>query len=105
MPQLILVEGDGRERPLEGAAGRSVMEVIRANGVEALLALCGGCCSCGTCHVLVDPEWLGRLPPMAADEDGLLDFSDYRSANSRLACQLRFGDSLDGLRLQIAPED
>ena len=105
MPQLIIVTRDGRERAVEGQSGLSVMEVIRDHGIDELLALCGGCCSCATCHVHVDDEWIGALPAMKEDEDDLLDSSDHRSANSRLSCQIPFGEALDGLRVTIAPED
>ncbi len=105
MPKLIVVTRDGTETAVEGREGLSVMEVIRDNGFDELLALCGGCCSCATCHVHVDESWLGKLPPMAGDEDDLLDISDFREANSRLSCQLTFGADLDGLRVRIAPED
>ncbi len=105
MPQLIVLTRDGTEHAVEGEAGLSVMEVIRENGFDELLALCGGCCSCATCHVHVDEEWSGQLPAMGEDEDDLLDSSDHRVATSRLSCQLTFGDELDGLRVQIAPED
>lgn len=105
MPQLTIVTRDGMERTVEGEAGLSVMEVIRDNGFDELLALCGGCCSCATCHVHVDEEWLPSLRPMGADEDDLLDSSDHRGPNSRLSCQLTFGPDLDGLRVTIAPED
>ena len=105
MPQLKVVTRDGVENAVTGKAGLSVMEVIRENGFDELLALCGGCCSCATCHVHVDEAWLDRLGPMGADEDDLLDTTDHRAATSRLSCQLPFGDALDGLRVQIAPED
>ncbi len=105
MPQLIVLTRDGTEHAVEGEAGLSVMEVIRENGFDELLALCGGCCSCATCHVHVDEEWSGQLPAMGEDEDDLLDSSDHRVATSRLSCQLTFGEELDGLRVQIAPED
>ena len=105
MPQLNIVTRDGTETVVEGLAGLSVMEVIRDAGIDELLALCGGCASCATCHVHVDEEWIGVLPPMGADEDDLLDSSDHRSAASRLSCQLPFGAGLDGLRVTIAPED
>ena len=81
------------------------MEAIRDAGVDELLALCGGCCSCATCHVHVDEAWVDKLPPMTADENDLLDSSDRRSATSRLSCQLPFSDALDGLRVTIAAED
>lgn len=105
MPKLTVVTRDGNERLLEGEAGLSVMEVIRDNGIDEVLALCGGCCSCATCHVHVDESWLDALPPMSADEDDLLDSSDHRSAGSRLSCQIQFGAELDGLRVTVAPED
>jgi 2Fe-2S ferredoxin len=105
LPQLNVVTRDGTETAVTGASGLSVMEVIRENGFDELLALCGGCCSCATCHVHVDEDWLETLPPMGADEDDLLDSSAHRRPNSRLSCQLRFGEALDGLRVTIAPED
>ena len=105
MPQLTVVTRDGAESTVDGEAGLSVMEVIRDHGFDELLALCGGCCSCATCHVHVDPDWAARLPAMESDEDELLDTSDHRVATSRLSCQIRFGPELDGLRVRIAPED
>lgn len=105
MPKLIVVTREGDERAVEGESGLSVMEVIRENGFDELLALCGGCCSCATCHVHVDAEWQDRLPAMSEDENDLLDSSDHRDARSRLSCQLPFNAELDGLRVTIAPED
>ena len=90
MPKLIVVTRAGEEREVEGEAGLSVMEVIRDNGFDELLALCGGCCSCATCHVHVDPAFADSLPPMTEDENDLLDSSDHRSGTSRLSCHLRF---------------
>lgn len=105
MPELTIVSRDGTERTVDGKAGWSVMENIRDAGFDELLALCGGSCSCATCHVHVDEAWVDRLAPMDADEDDLLDSSSHRSANSRLSCQIPFGPALDGLRVTIAPED
>ena len=105
MANLVIVGRDGTERTVEGKVGWSVMENIRDAGFDELLALCGGCCSCATCHVHVDGEWLSALPPMGADEDDLLDTSSHRVPGSRLSCQIEFGPELDGLRVQIAPED
>jgi 2Fe-2S ferredoxin len=105
MPKLIVATRDGTETVVEGREGLSVMEVIRDNGFDELLALCGGCCSCATCHVHVDDAWLGKLPKMSTDENELLDSSDHRVASSRLSCQLTFGAALDGMRVRIAPED
>ena len=96
---------DGAGRTVDGAEGLSLMEVIRENGFDELLALCGGCCSCATCHVYIDAEFLDRLPPISQDENDLLDSSDHRRDRSRLSCQLRSTNAIEGLRLQIAPED
>lgn len=96
-------EGDIRE--LQSQAGLSVMEAIRSAGIDELLALCGGCCSCATCHVYVDPAYAQRVSPMSADEDDLLDSSSHRSRWSRLSCQLVISAELDGLAVTIAPEE
>jgi 2Fe-2S ferredoxin len=105
MPQLTIVDRAGNEKTIEGKAGWSVMENIRDSGFDELLALCGGCCSCATCHVHVDPDWMARVGTPGADEDDLLDTSDHRNETSRLSCQIEFSEALDGLRVQIAPED
>ena len=105
MPKLTVITREGSEKTVDGDAGLSVMEVIRDNGFDELLALCGGCCSCATCHVHVDPEFADLLPPMSEDENDLLDSSDHRVATSRLSCQIQFSAALDGLRVTIAPED
>ena len=105
MPKLTIVNRAGAEHTIEAQAGLSVMENIRNAGFDELLALCGGCCSCATCHVFVDEAFGERLPPMSCDEDDLLDSSDARQPNSRLSCQLVLDDTLDGLRVRIAPEE
>ena len=105
MPKLIVVNRAGEEKTVEVAAGPTVLEAIRDNGFDELLALCGGCCSCATCHVHVDPAFKDKLPALSADEDDLLDSSDDRDEFSRLSCQLPFTDDLDGLKVRIAEED
>ena len=105
MPQLIVTTRDGETRTLEAAAGVSVMEVIRDSGIDELLALCGGVCSCATCHVHVDPAFAGAVVPITEDESDLLDGSSHRDDRSRLSCQIRMNDAISGLRVTIAPED
>lgn len=94
--------GDVHE--VEGQAGDRLMEVLREYpwGVEAI---CGGMCSCATCHIYVDPAWEGRFDPRELDEEELLDFLEFRRDNSRLSCQLELGDQHDGLAVTIAPEE
>lgn len=105
MPKLIVVTRDGEEREVEGEVGLSVMEVIRDNGFDELLALCGGCCSCATCHIHVDPDFAAKLPEMTEDENDLLDSSSDRNETSRLSCQIQMTSELDGLKVTIAAED
>ena len=87
------------------APGRTLMETIRDAGLDELLALCGGCCSCATCHVYVAPEHADRFAPMSEDENDLLDSSDHRTKDSRLACQLVLSEVAGQLDIIIAPED
>lgn len=105
MPKLIVVTREGEERELEAEVGLSVMEIARDGGIDEILALCGGCCSCATCHVHVDPAFVGQLPPMSEDENDLLDSSLGRDETSRLSCQVQFTSALDGLRVTVAAED
>ena len=105
MPKLIVVNRAGEEQAVDGDKGLSVMEVIRDNGFDELLALCGGCCSCATCHVYVDPAFADALPAMSEDENDLLDSSDHRDETSRLSCQIEVTDALDGMTVTIAQED
>ena len=105
MPKLIVVSRDGAEKTVEAENGLSVMEAIRDNGFDELLALCGGCCSCATCHVFVDEAWTGTVGGPGEDENDLLDSSDHKQLNSRLSCQIEMSDALDGLKVIIAPED
>jgi ferredoxin, 2Fe-2S len=105
MPKLVVVNRAGEEKEIEASAGVSVMEAIRDNGFDELLALCGGCCSCATCHVYVDGAFADKVTPLSEDENDLLDSTDHRTANSRLSCQLEITDALDGLKVTIAPED
>ena len=105
MAKIIIKNRSGEETAVEGTDGMTVMEIIRDNGFDELLALCGGCCSCATCHVIVDPAFADKLEPISEDENDLLDSSEHRTENSRLSCQLVFSTALDGLKVEIAPED
>ena len=104
MAKLVVVTRKGEEREIEATTGLSVMEVLRDGGIDEVLALCGGCCSCATCHVYVDGH-ADDLPAMSQDEDDLLDSSDHRNERSRLSCQLPFTAAMDGVRVTVAPED
>jgi 2Fe-2S ferredoxin len=105
MGNLIIVDRSGRQHEIQAASGLSVMEAIRDKGLDELLALCGGCCSCATCHVYVDEGQQDRFAAITDDENDLLDSSDHRRANSRLSCQLIVDEGSEVIRLSIAPED
>ncbi|HEX7820169.1 MAG TPA: 2Fe-2S iron-sulfur cluster-binding protein [Sphingobium sp.] len=105
MPNLNILSQSGETRTVEAKEGTTLMEVIRDNGFDEMLALCGGCCSCATCHVYVDEAFADRLPAVSADENDLLDTSDHRKDNSRLSCQISVTAALEGLTVTIAPED
>ena len=105
MPIIHVTRRDGNSQSVEAAAGQSLKDALKTAGIDEVLAICGGFASCGTCHVHVAEGWLDRLPPIRADEDELLGFSDWRVASSRLACQIPFTEALDGIAVAVAPED
>ena len=81
------------------------MEAIRDSGTTDIQALCGGCCSCATCHVYIDEAFADRMPPMSEAENDLLDGTLYRKPTSRLSCQVEMKDDLAGMTVTLAPED
>ena len=105
MANIFVVDRAGNEHTLEVDNGLSVMEPLREldDGVEAL---CGGMCSCATCHVFIESEWFAKLPERQDDELELLEDTEcFQEGQSRLACQVEMSDQLDGMRLTIAPEE
>ena len=105
MPTINVTTRNGDTRVVEATLGISIMENLRDGGIDELLALCGGCLSCATCHVFVDEPWLNQLPAVSEDESDLLDSSDARQANSRLSCQLPMTEELDGISVTVVPDD
>ncbi|TCN16435.1 2Fe-2S iron-sulfur cluster-binding protein [Sinorhizobium americanum] len=105
MSNFTVISRNGQVVSVEGRAGISLMEHIRDAGVDELLALCGGCCSCATCHIYVDDDVQEHLPSLSVDEDDLLDSSDHRLPQSRLSCQIPFAPELAGMIVTLAPED
>ena len=103
MPTLTFIQPDGSRRDVEGQVGYSVMEAATLNNIPGIEAECGGACSCATCHVHVDPDWLAKLPPMEPMEDAMLDAANDRQASSRLSCQLEVTEAFDGLVVTVVP--
>lgn len=103
--ELIATDRAGQLRTLTVASGDNLMEALRDNDLE-IEAVCGGCCSCATCHVLIEAPWLEQLPPRSSIETELLSLSEYfDETRSRLSCQLSMSPELDQLQLTVAPED
>ncbi len=92
-----LVDADGTRHALVGESGQSLMRVATDAGLDGIKADCGGCLSCATCHVIVDPVWAARLPPPSSDEDAMLEMTAAaRQPTSRLSCQIVLSEGLDG---------
>lgn len=106
MPTIIATDRDGAEHRIAADTDLSAMRNLKDEGGLDIMALCGGCCACATCHVYVDEAWVGQLPPAELEERELLqDSPNYRPGVSRLSCQIAVTDAMDGLRLTLAPLD
>lgn len=102
MPQITYVQQDGSKDTVEAKLGSSVMQTAVGNGVNGIVAECGGNLACATCHVYVDPAFLADLVPIAEDEEDMLDCTGSpREDNSRLSCQLKVTEALDGLVVSV----
>lgn len=105
MPTLIVTDRKGAERRVTVGCEQPLMQSLRDRGFDEIEGMCGGCAVCGTCHVYVDPAFAHLLPPAAEAETELLSYSRHVRLESRLACQIKLDDSLDGLCVTIAPAD
>jgi ferredoxin, 2Fe-2S len=90
-------DSNGVIRTVEAKPGQSVMEVAKQANIPEIDAECGGVCSCASCHVYVDERWLNRFPPTSKIENSLLSLLEMRKPNSRLSCQLRISEDMDGI--------
>ena len=102
MAKITYIEHNGTEHVVEVANGLTVMEGARDNNIPGIEADCGGACACSTCHVYVDPSWVEKLPQKDDMEEDMLDFAfEPDPERSRLTCQLKVSDALDGLIVQM----
>ena len=104
MPTLKVIDRDGREHEVPSRSGLKIMENLRELDY-GVAAVCGGMCSCATCHVYVDPAWVTKIPAPMSDERELLQELAHHKDSSRLSCQIEMTDALDGLRVTIAPDE
>lgn len=101
MPKITFVEPDGTRVETEGDVGATVMETAIRNGVSGIVAECGGACTCATCHVYVDSEWFPTVGDPSMMEEDMLDFAYDVRDTSRLSCQIKVKDELDGLVVHV----
>jgi 2Fe-2S ferredoxin len=101
MPRITFIEPDGFRREVDAPVGITLMEAAVSQGVQGILALCGGACACGTCHVYVDAAWLGKLTQREEMEEGMLECAWEPGENSRLSCQIHVTADLDGLVVTV----
>ncbi len=104
LPRITYVDFRGGAQTVEVPVGYSVMEGAIRNNIPGIVAECGGACACATCHVYVDEKWLDRMEPMGDVEGAMLEFAPQVTPASRLSCQIRVTESLDGLVVQT-PEN
>ena len=97
--EVLFVYEDGAEVCQLGRAGESIMDVAIDNGVRGIEAQCGGGCTCSTCHVYIDPKWLDRCGSKHPDEVDILEFTPGKKDNSRLSCQVKLSEELNGIRV------
>ena len=102
MPRVTYIAQDGKETTLDIAEGTSVMQAAVFNGVDGIVAECGGVCMCSTCHVFVDETFFNRLPPASDTEEAVLEISaEERQPTSRLSCQIKITEDLEGLIVRL----
>jgi 2Fe-2S ferredoxin len=102
--KILVKDLDGQQHEIQAHEGESLMETLRLQE-WGVAAICGGLCSCGTCHVYLDTDWTDKFQQADADEQDLLDVFDTTEENSRLSCQLFLQTAHEGLKLTIAPDD
>jgi 2Fe-2S ferredoxin len=101
MAKITFIQPDGTRQEVVAEPGMTVMEAARKELVPGIEAECGGACSCATCHVYVDEAWRDKVGPPSQMEEDMLDFAFDVRASSRLSCQIKVGEELDGLVVSV----
>ena len=101
MPVITYISAAGMRKRVDAANGISLMQLALSNGIPGIIGECGGVMSCATCHVYVDVEWYSRLAPPQQSELDMLEFADNPTPLSRLGCQIKVRDELDGLVVRV----
>ncbi len=101
MAKITFIQPDGSSREIDATPGVTVMEAAKLHDIPGIEAECGGACACATCHVYVDPAWREATGQPAEMEEDMLDFAFDVREESRLSCQIKVTDKLDGLVLRV----
>jgi len=101
MPKIVFIEPGGARREITAPVGITLMEAARQQGVQGVVAQCGGACACATCHVYIERSWLARLEPREEMEECMLEIAWEPRDNSRLSCQIHVTADLDGLQVTV----
>lgn len=105
MPKIIFVDADGTQHEVDAKSGISIMENAIANNIDGIEAECGGSCMCATCHCFIEEDDAAKIPAMDTDEDEMLGFAaEERRPGSRLSCQVKMTDELDGIVVSLPAE-
>ena len=105
MIEIDFIDPSGNTQRVYSREGRTLMEAAVRSGVPGILAECGGACACATCHVVVDDVWAERVGPPNSMEEQLLDMVDNRQPHSRLSCQVKLKQAMDGLVVKVSPRE
>ena len=101
MPKITYIEHDGTSHTVDAEVGSTVMETALRNGIAGIVAECGGSCTCATCHVYVDDAWTETVGGPSMMEEDMLDFAYAVKPTSRLSCQIKVKDTIDGLVVHV----
>ncbi len=105
MPKVTFIDADGTRHDVEGKNGISLMEIAIASDIEGIEAECGGSCMCATCHCYIEDDFATNIPAIESDEDEMLGFTAAdRKSSSRLSCQIKMSDELDGIEVHLPDE-
>ncbi len=105
MPTLEITDLAGNVTSLDAKSGETLMEALRDNGYDDILAICGGVCSCSSCHCYIEDDWKEKLDTPSEDEVQLVSSTEHYKGNSRLSCQVTLTDDMDGMKVTIAQQD
>jgi len=103
MIKITFLFAGNRKHTIEAKIGQTLLDIAKENAIDEIEGACGGAMACSTCHVIVDPSWYGKLPSPAMDETDMLDLASGLTKTSRLGCQIRLTEALDGLTVRVPP--